>query len=395
MRFKQLSVLAIFFFNVSAANAYKRRLPNQSKVELVSEKDASLNDKPYHLKQVHKEVDHDDSSHIQPHSTQVTSNPDLIASSQPSSVSANSTSSSHHKEKVSPTCFELGQFGKIGFEKNILKNHSHSSMCEDIHKDFGSCVNPESFKTTLIKMQEDMSSNFTDNLKSFGNLIPDIIQGAKKVLSELEMPKNNTDSEIKKAEMGAKLNETLLALGNETSLIAETKALSNDKTCLEVQKSLLLTTMCLISAKNISKPFVDFETGAITVTRPVSEVLVSSCDSTISLICRISNMIRALDPISDKELLKGHISKGCEQYKALKLCEKEKRKCPKYFDRVFENFFHPINPLTSTRIMEKDPTAQPFLHFKIAEKGLPVFEYLFEGAGILVSSLLGIAVFFV
>lgn len=292
------------------------------------------------------------------------------------------TSKKHANITAEGTCLNQQQLLRLGFTSDITQDALPAPVCGDIHLDFGSCVNPVSFEHSFEEVRTRLVSNYTNNLLSLSRSASFFIEQAEALLGKFSQPEF---SEVVSQEHLQRINSSIVAFGNVSDFSLEMERLSNDTTCLEVQKSLLLTSLCLVTSKNISQPFLDMSnTNSLTVTRPLPDIVVAACKNNLAVTCKINDLLEALAPFSDEKITNDSEKEACQQFRALQRCEEKKRVCPKYGDRVFEAFFRPNTAILTHSLspMNDVPVSERFF-FRVNETGLPVHDYLFESVRVL------------
>lgn len=283
------------------------------------------------------------------------------------------------KDSEPPACFSSEELQRLGLFSDIGEDPSPARICEDLHQDFDSCANSISLEHSYYTMSSRLAANYTANLQSLIKAAPPLARKARALRKQL-LSASTGDVDPHRALK--ELRRNLKAFGNETEFAAQVKDVLEDSACLEAQKSLLLTTLCLTTARGIAQPFFDISGSKIfKVSRPLPEILLASCDANLNITCLVTDLMASLSPLSGEDFSNHREFQACKHFRAYKDCEAKGKPCPEEQDRVFEAFFKPNSALITHSLLplQQDPYAEEFT-FQVSEAGLPIQDYLFAGA---------------
>lgn len=259
---------------------------------------------------------------------------------------------------------------------NSTRKPSNSPLCGDIHAEFGSCVTPNSISSLFLTQKSLSSKEFTNNLLSLSRSAKDILQKSKEILSKLDGTNSTT---VFSFEIQQRLRNAIQSFGNIERFSNKTRAMAEDETCIAVETSLMLSSICLLSSQKVALS--KFKANSLEVKPKIAEIALEACNANIDLVCKVSFLLDALSPFTEETIIEENVMKGCDEFYKLKKCRKQKGKCKQQVNNVFEKFFTPNKiRLINGIIEERDTPVEERIYYKIADDGIPIHNYLFEGA---------------
>lgn len=291
------------------------------------------------------------------------------------------------KPLTTPTlsgCYSNEEYSSFGLDSGASSASENSRLCGDIHSEFGSCVNERSIPAFYEALRSTVAKTYADNLMSLSKSADSFYNKTHEIYTRL-----NSSSTVSQEAL-SRLNASLTEFGTAADFAAEAKDLIEEENCIAVQASLTLTSMCLLTAKNVSQPYFSSLEGSVeapagrrqlNVRRPIAEIVVGACERNLELTCKLVGLIDGVSAFAGETFLSRELVEGCGQFRALKRCDENKLSCPVYVDRIFETFFVANKIALVNGIFDEDQGEK--IGFKVNESGFNIQDYLFEKAGIL------------